>query len=94
MQGRGRPFHSETVPATATVTVPAPAPESSRVELSLRRSGRWRIELAVCLGDVVYAKLFQRPILVLNSLRAAQDLLEKKSNKYSDRPRLILLTEL
>ncbi|KAI0819811.1 cytochrome P450 [Trametes gibbosa] len=45
-------------------------------------------------GDVVYAKLFQRPILVLNSLRAAQDLLEKKSSKYSGRPRLILLSEL
>ncbi|KAI0363937.1 cytochrome P450 [Pilatotrama ljubarskyi] len=45
-------------------------------------------------GDVVYAKLFQRPVLVLNSLRAAQDLLEKKSSKYSGRPRLILLSEL
>lgn len=42
----------------------------------------------------MYAKLFQRPVLVLSSLRAAQDLLEKKSNKYSDRPRLILLAEL
>lgn len=46
------------------------------------------------LGDVVFAKIFQRPVLVLNSLRAAQDLLEKKSANYSDRPRLILLAEL
>ncbi|KAI0776618.1 cytochrome P450 [Trametes elegans] len=45
-------------------------------------------------GDVVYAKLFQRPVLVVSSLRAAHDLLEKKSSKYSDRPRLILLSEL
>ena len=33
-------------------------------------------------------------MLVLGSLRAAQDLLEKKSGNYSDRPRLILLAEL
>ncbi|EIW56861.1 cytochrome P450 [Trametes versicolor FP-101664 SS1] len=51
-------------------------------------------EWAKQYGDVVYAKLFQRPVLVLSSLRAAQDLLEKKSSKYSDRPRLILLAEL
>ena len=48
----------------------------------------------VALGDVVFAKIFRRPVLVLGSLRAAQDLLEKKSGNYSDRPRLILLSEL
>ncbi|KAI0705960.1 cytochrome P450 [Cerioporus squamosus] len=45
-------------------------------------------------GDVVYAKIFRRPVLVLGSLRAAQDLLERKSGNFSDRPRLILLSEL
>ncbi|KAI0742440.1 cytochrome P450 [Daedaleopsis nitida] len=45
-------------------------------------------------GDVVFAKIFRRPVLVLGSLRAAQDLLEKKSGNFSDRPRLILLSEL
>ena len=45
-------------------------------------------------GDVVFAKIFRRPVLVLNSLRAAQELLEKRSGNYSDRPRLILLAEL
>ncbi|KAM5537299.1 hypothetical protein V8D89_009029 [Ganoderma adspersum] len=45
-------------------------------------------------GDVVFARIFRRPVLVLGSLRAAQDLLEKKSGNYSDRPRLILLAEL
>ncbi|OSD03845.1 cytochrome P450 [Trametes coccinea BRFM310] len=51
-------------------------------------------EWAKLYGDVVYAKLFRRPILVLNSLRAAQDLLEKRGSKYSSRPRLVLLSEL
>ncbi|CDO69938.1 hypothetical protein BN946_scf184836.g12 [Trametes cinnabarina] len=55
-----------------------------------RTFGEW----AKMYGDVVYAKLFQRPVLVLNSLRAAQDLLEKRSSKYSSRPRLVLLSEL
>ncbi|KAH9916560.1 cytochrome P450 [Epithele typhae] len=45
-------------------------------------------------GEVVYAKIFQRPVLILNTLRAAQELLEKKSSNFSDRPRLILLAEL
>ncbi|KAH9856147.1 cytochrome P450 [Lenzites betulinus] len=55
-----------------------------------RTFGAW----AAQYGDVVYAKLFARPVLVLNSLRAAHDLLEKRSARYSDRPRLILLAEL
>ena len=42
----------------------------------------------------MFAKIFRRPVLVLGSLRAAQDLLEKKSANFSDRPRLILLSEL
>ena len=42
----------------------------------------------------MYARLFQTPALVLNSLRAAQDLLERRSAIYSHRPRFILLSEL
>ncbi|GBE87235.1 Multifunctional cytochrome P450 monooxygenase af510 [Sparassis crispa] len=45
-------------------------------------------------GDLVFTRLFQTPALVLNSLQAAQDLLDKKSAKYSHRPRFILLEEL
>ena len=48
----------------------------------------------VTAGDVVHARIFGRPVLVLSSLAAAQDLLEKRSANYSDRPRLILLAEL
>ena len=45
-------------------------------------------------GDVVYLRLFRMPALVLNSLAAARDLLDKRSAKYSDRPRFILLNEM
>ncbi|KAI0920236.1 hypothetical protein AcV5_010032 [Taiwanofungus camphoratus] len=45
-------------------------------------------------GDIVYARLFRTPALVINSVQAAQDLMEKRSSKYSDRPRFILLAEL
>ncbi len=61
--------------------------------VSIRRRRRVRLTL-VASGDVVFAKIFRRPVLVLGSLRAAQDLLEKKSGNFSDRPRLILLSEL
>src|SRR5262245_19704096 len=45
-------------------------------------------------GDVVFAKFFRTPVIVLNSREAAVDLMEKRSAKYSDRPPLIVLREL
>ncbi|KAI0364039.1 cytochrome P450 [Pilatotrama ljubarskyi] len=45
-------------------------------------------------GDVIYLRLFRTPTIVLNSFRAASDLLTKRSAKYSDRPRMVLLAEL
>ncbi|KZT73493.1 cytochrome P450 [Daedalea quercina L-15889] len=45
-------------------------------------------------GDVIYARLFQTPAIVVNSMAAAQELLDKRSAKYSHRPRFILLQEL
>ncbi|THH17023.1 hypothetical protein EW146_g3718 [Bondarzewia mesenterica] len=43
---------------------------------------RWR-EL---YGDVVYVRIMGRPIVILTSLEAITDLLEKRYNIYSDRP--------
>jgi hypothetical protein len=37
-------------------------------------------------GDLIYLKILNRPVVVLNSAEAAMDLLEKRSKKYSDRP--------
>ncbi|EGN94699.1 hypothetical protein SERLA73DRAFT_187753 [Serpula lacrymans var. lacrymans S7.3] len=45
-------------------------------------------------GDVVYVQVLGQGMLVLNSMRAARDLLEKRSAHYSDRPRLVALGEL
>ncbi len=61
--------------------------------LPIRRRRRFELTSTIP-GDVVYARIFRRPVLVLGSLRAAQDLLERKSGNFSDRPRLILLSEL
>ena len=37
-------------------------------------------------GDVFYMKVLGSPIVVLNSEKAARDLLEKRSSIYNDRP--------
>ena len=45
-------------------------------------------------GDVVFAKFFRTPAIILNSKEAAIELMEKRSAKYSDRPRFLLLKDL
>jgi hypothetical protein len=43
---------------------------------------------------MVYIRLFQQPVLILNSLRAAREILEQRGAIYSDRPRFVLFSEL
>ncbi|KAI0742389.1 cytochrome P450 [Daedaleopsis nitida] len=45
-------------------------------------------------GDVVFARFFRTPAVILNSREAAVELMEKRSAKYSDRPRFLLIKEL
>lgn len=45
-------------------------------------------------GDVVHVQAFGNHFVILNSAEAVDDLLEKKSAIYSDRPRLPMLVEL
>jgi hypothetical protein len=52
------------------------------------------VSLKECTGDVVYFKVFGRPMVVLDTLMAARDLLEKRSGNYSCRPRFVLLVEM
>ena len=40
-------------------------------------------------GEMMYVSAFGKGVLVINSQRVAIDLLEKRSNIYSDRPRYI-----
>lgn len=45
-------------------------------------------------GDFIFAKFFTTPVLILNSLAVAQDLLENRSSLYSDRPYFALLIDM
>ncbi|KAH7925827.1 cytochrome P450 [Leucogyrophana mollusca] len=40
-------------------------------------------------GDLVYSRLLNQEIVVINSEKVAKDLLEKRSNNYSDRPNIV-----
>ena len=46
------------------------------------------------VASVVYTSVFGRSVFVLNSAKAAHDLLEKWSSIYSDRPRLTMAGDL
>ncbi|KAF9265959.1 cytochrome P450 [Marasmius fiardii PR-910] len=44
--------------------------------------------------DIIYLDVFGKKFLVLNSLQAAEDLLDNRSGIYSGRPRFIMVNEL
>ncbi|KAG0697077.1 cytochrome P450 [Suillus ampliporus] len=41
-------------------------------------------------GDIIYARLLSKPVVVINSEEVAKDLFEGRSNTYSDRPQSIV----
>ncbi|KAF7348396.1 O-methylsterigmatocystin oxidoreductase [Mycena sanguinolenta] len=43
-------------------------------------------------GDVVHAQVFGQHILILNSIKAATELLEKRATIYSDRPSIPMVS--
>ena len=45
-------------------------------------------------GEMMYVSALGRGVLVINSQRVAVDLLEKRSNIYSDRPNFISAGEI
>lgn len=45
-------------------------------------------------GDVIYIHVFGNPIIVLNSAKAATELLDKRSSIYSSRPQRTMVSEL
>ncbi|TFK27920.1 cytochrome P450 [Coprinopsis marcescibilis] len=51
-------------------------------------------DLASKYGDMIYYTVLGQPILVLNSLKCIEDLLEKRSVLYSDRPKAPMLRDL
>jgi hypothetical protein len=42
----------------------------------------------------MHINILGKHIIILSSLQAARDILEKRSANYSDRPRFVLLVEL
>ncbi|KAI0265679.1 cytochrome P450 [Gloeopeniophorella convolvens] len=60
------------------------------------RDKRWLFEKRCKedFGDLLYLNAIGQPILVLNSLKAAGDLLDQRADIYSDRPRLIVPGEI
>ena len=46
------------------------------------------------VGEVLYLDVAGQPIVVLNSLKPAFELLERRSSNYSDRPRFIMAQEI
>ena len=43
-------------------------------------------------GDLLYLEIFGQKILVINSEKVAEDLLDKRSQNYSDRPQVPMVT--
>lgn len=60
------------------------------------RDKRWLTsrECKATYGDVVYLNALGRSIIVLNSQKAAADLLGRRARVYSDRPRFIVASEI
>lgn len=44
------------------------------------------------IGPVIYLNLLGQPVIVLNTVQAVEDLLEKRSRIYSARPRFIIVS--
>ncbi|PCH38754.1 cytochrome P450 [Wolfiporia cocos MD-104 SS10] len=45
-------------------------------------------------GDIVYFRVFHKPMLAIDTLQTAYELLEKRSAKYSSRPHSVALNDL
>ncbi|KAJ8088052.1 hypothetical protein PM082_013603 [Marasmius tenuissimus] len=62
----------------------------------LRQGASWDVYMkaGVVYGPIVYFRVLTRRIIVLNSSKAVQDLLEARSNIYSDRPQAWMYKEL
>lgn len=82
-----------------TVYPPGP-PETNRIFGNLsdlpKAPLEWRKyhDMSRAYGPVMHLRAFNRHVIVLDTMQAAVDLLEKRGAIYSDRPRMPLLVEL
>lgn len=67
----------------------------------------WHVDLAISLcysyalsnvlhrtGDVIYINIFGNPMIILNSAKAAKELLDRRGAKYASRPVRTMVMEL
>ena len=54
--------------------------------------GRPLFQPRISPGDLVYTRLLNQEVIVINSEEVARDLLERRSYNYSDRPAIIRMT--
>ncbi|KAH8918097.1 cytochrome P450 [Atractiella rhizophila] len=76
---------------------PGPAPSlflGNRQQVPKDKPWRWFRDLNLKYGDVVYLQMGGTPTIVLGSAKVAWELLEKRNNIYSGRPRFIMGQEL
>ena len=45
-------------------------------------------------GPIVYASMFGKRLIILNSFEVSRDLLQKRGSIYSSRPRLVAFSEM
>ncbi|KAH7925530.1 cytochrome P450 [Leucogyrophana mollusca] len=66
---------------------PKPLPVVGNV-LSLDSKEPWNTyaEWGAVYGDLIYARFLNQDVIIINSEKIAKELLEKRSNNYSDRP--------
>ena len=46
------------------------------------------------IGGLIYVNVLGKPMVIINKLEIARELLDKRGVNYSDRPRLVLLCEM
>ncbi|KAH9837137.1 cytochrome P450 [Rhodofomes roseus] len=73
-----------------------PGPTASLFASPLPRLYPWKVyaEWRKTYGDLIYIRVFGNPILVVNSAKAASDLLDKRSSIYSSRPYRTMVSKL
>jgi len=73
---------------------PKPLPLLGNIlEVPHKHKERKLAEWGKVYGDIVYTRFLRTPVVILNSLDVAQDLLDKRSSLYSDRPSARLISD-
>ncbi|EEB89794.1 hypothetical protein MPER_12074 [Moniliophthora perniciosa FA553] len=59
-------------------------------QLDRRRPWHTLVKWKKTYGDIIYLRLFNQDVIVLNSAKVAGDLLDRQAANYSNRPRLVV----